>query len=131
MMDAGNPNGRADAETLSRRARRLIVVLNAVAAISAAFAALYWAWSASIDLPPIQGVYGGIRPDDPFFLALNRSASLSATAARWAGLSAAAWALATVAQSIGRRQWLEFRLWYLERYALLLMWLRDRIAGRR
>jgi hypothetical protein len=62
--------------------------LNLLIAFSALTAAILWFWSASVTLPRLKSYWDSAPPDDPFYVAVKRSAKLNAWAAGFSGLSA-------------------------------------------
>lgn len=62
--------------------------LNVLTGLSALIAAILWFWAASDALPRMKSYYDSAPPDDPFYVAVKRSAKLNAWAAVFTGLSA-------------------------------------------
>jgi hypothetical protein len=72
----------------------MITALSIVSVLFAALAALFWAWSALVNLPVIGSSYGAIANLDPFYAALKKVARLNVTAAGCAFVSALTQAIA-------------------------------------
>jgi hypothetical protein len=76
------------------------VLSSLLSALAAGAAAYYWFRSASVPLPQMTTYWGHAPETDPFFEALKRSAELSQEAACYAGISATAFVIASVIETV-------------------------------